>query len=202
MQSEEGRRNILEREIQGLCTVNEEIIQRITDKANSNCEIKVYDYLVVPDVLESDRHPYRYKVEEIERVIPSKLIVDEWRVPVTAQLPEDPDPEETMYGNKKDLMNMKCQDFSDLVRINQQAIVAKKYTSMLLEPFALSYGQKFKQNFELVQVLLGMLETVVMGADSVLEEKRESIDLLNHQMARIFAQTNLSISLLVRRLLD
>ena len=187
----EDTRGILEKEIEGICLVNEEIIERITTKVQTNCDIIIYDYLVLPTDLESNRHPYQYKVEEFERTLTSQQLFDEWRVPITAPLPQDPDPEETMYGKHKDLMNMKCQDFSDLVRINQQAIVAKKYTSMLIEPFAITYGQKFKQNFELVQVLLGMLETQLLGTESVLKEKQESIGLVNQQMAQIFAQTNL-----------
>jgi hypothetical protein len=183
MRCEEESREILERKIQGLCRANEEIIQRITEKAQTNGETKIYDYLIVPETLESIRHPYRYTVEEVEKVMPCKQIVDEWRVPVSAQLPSDPDPEETMYGKKKDLMNMTCQNFADLVRINQQVVIAKKYTTMLVEPYASSYGQKFKQNFELVQVLLGMLEAQLMGTESILEEKQESIHL--------FAKTNM-----------
>jgi hypothetical protein len=191
MRCEEESREILERKIQGLCRANEEIIQRITEKAQTNGETKIYEYLIFPETLESIRHPYRYKVEEIEKVMPCKQIVEEWRVPVTAQLPSDPDPEATMYGNLKDLMNMTCIDFSDLVRINQQVVIAKKYTTMLVEPFASNYGQKFKQNFEFVQVLLGMLETQLMGTESILGEKQEAVHLANEQMAQVFAKTNM-----------
>jgi hypothetical protein len=85
-------------------------------------------------------------------------------------------------------MDMTCQSFSDLVRINQQVVVAKKYTSMLRESISIQFGQKFKHNFEVLQVLLGILESQLQGTESTIQEKQKVVDQVNHQMAQLFAE--------------
>jgi hypothetical protein len=184
---EEESREILERKIQGLCTVNEEIIQRIHAKANSNDEMKVYEYVVLSQELQSDNQPHQFKVEEIQKILPYKQIVDDWRVPASAELPVDPDSDEIMYGKNREIMSMTCQKFSDLVRINEQFVVAKRYTSMLLEPLAIKFGLIFKRNFELIHVLLGIIEEQILETESILEEKQKAIDRINEQIAQILA---------------
>jgi hypothetical protein len=190
---EENNIRIIERKIEALCTVNKEIIKRICQKTDSE-NLTIFEYMIRYQNVQSDRDPPRYKVEEVTTVIPCKQIVDCWRVPSTAHLPQVPDKDGLMYGNNQDLMDMTCVRFSDLVRINQQVIVAKRYTSMLRESIGLKFGEKFKRNFELVQVLLGMIETLLMGTESILREKEEEINRVNEQMARIFAQNDTVLS--------
>jgi hypothetical protein len=150
----------------------------------------LYQYHILSEEIGSIHHPHRFKVEEVQLILPYKQIVDEWRVPVSAQLPDDPDPDEIMYGKNRDLMDMTCQKFSDLVRINQQLVVAKRYTLMLRDTISIPFGQRFKQNFELLQVLLGMLETQLQSTESTLEKKQELISRMNEQMGQIFAESH------------
>jgi hypothetical protein len=146
---EEDSSEIVDKKIQAIYTINEEIIQRINDKANSNDELSTYEYRILPVDVESERHPYQFKVKEICTRIPCRQVVESWRVPLSAQLPVDPDPDETLSGKNKPLMDMTCQSFSDLVRINQQVAVAKKYTSMLREssPFNLDSSSNTTSRF-------------------------------------------------------
>jgi hypothetical protein len=190
---EDDEIGIIEKKIQALHTVNNEIIQRISQKMTSE-NLTIFEYKIRSEDVASDRNPPRYAVEEIATVVSCKQFVECWRVPPTAELPRVPDPDGIMYGNNKDIMDMKCRQFSDLIRINRQVIVSNRYTSMLREAIGLSFGQKFKQNFELVQVLLGMLETQLMGTESILQEKEAEINRVNEQMAQIFAQNDCVLS--------
>jgi hypothetical protein len=67
----------------------------------------------------------------------------------------DPDPDKTLYGEQKSTMFMNCENFEDLVRLNQQEKVAVKYTTMLRESVSVEFGVIFKKNLEIVQELLG-----------------------------------------------
>lgn len=51
-------------------------------------------------------------------------------------------------------MNMKCENFEDLVRINKQISAAIKYLNLLRESASYAFGLKFKKNFEIVGKLL------------------------------------------------
>jgi hypothetical protein len=184
--------NILERQIRAICTINDEIIERIVLKIDSGEEIMEHDYLILTELdRESTHHPYRFKVEEIQTIRTFKHIVDCWEVPSNAELPESPDPEKIFTDSNKILMDMTCTQFSDLVRINAQVVVFLKYTSMLRESISFQFGLKFLRNFELVQVLLGTLENAMLtmflqATVSRLEEKQDEVNRLNEQMAIIF----------------
>jgi hypothetical protein len=191
--------NLLERKLQAICAINDEIIQRIGLKINSDEQMIDYDYLILPEEgeeededeeEESQRRPHQFKVEEIQTIRTCEQIVGSWRINASAELPDDPDPDETLYGKQKTLMNMTCTRFSDLVRINKQLVVALKYTTMLRESLSIKFGLKFQRNFELVQVLLGTLETLLMGTESRLEEKQDEVNRLNDQMAAIFSRSD------------
>jgi hypothetical protein len=221
--TQKERLDLIERKIQAICTINDEIIQRILHKMESGDHMIDYDYLILhqgedegaegesdegeSDEGESDeeeegdreggeekvcqqRQPHRFKVEEIQTIRSFQLVVNTWTVPSNLELPENPDPDETLYGKHGALMDMTCEGFSDLVRINKQLAVALKYTSMLRKSLAIKFGLKFQRNFELLQVLLGTLETLLMGTASRLEEKQDEVNRLNEQMVAIFAQDN------------
>jgi hypothetical protein len=94
----EEESEIIDRKIQAIYTINEEIIQRINDKVNSDEQVTSYQYHILPEEVESAHQPHRFKVEEIQISLSSKLVVNEWRVPASAQLPVDPDPGQLMYA--------------------------------------------------------------------------------------------------------
>jgi hypothetical protein len=190
--------DLLERKMQAICTINDEIIQRIVNKMESGDNMIDYDYLILhqgedegeAEQVDQQRRSHRLEVFEIQTIRSFQQVVNTWTVPSNLELPENPDPDETLYGKHGALMTMTCKRFSDLVRINKQLAVALKYTSMLRESLSIKFGLKFQRNFELLQVLLGTLETLLMGTASRLEEKQDEVNRLNQQMVAIFAQDN------------
>jgi len=118
-----------------------------------------------------------------------KVIVDNWEVPVgTEDLPQDPDSDETLYGKNKDIMDCSCKKFGDLVRINNQIVVARKYISMLRESVSMAFGRKFLHNFEIVNRLLRNVEALLTKSPSSLAEKQEEVGKLNKVAAALFAK--------------
>lgn len=151
---------MLHRKIEGLYRLNQEIINRINHQIKTGQSLVVYEYMIIP--VKSDYAPLQYYVNEIQNNVQIKDIVDKWRVPSDSIVPEIPDPDETLYGKHGEIMDMECTCYSDLVRINKQYVVAEKYVTMLREPSAVKFGHKFKRNFELVQLLLGSIETLLL----------------------------------------
>lgn len=77
-------------------------------------------------------------------------------MPLEIEKPCDVDPDKTLYiYGEQNSMEMTCEKFDDLVRLNQQEKVALKYTMLLRESLLVEFGVKFKKNFEIVQHLLG-----------------------------------------------
>jgi hypothetical protein len=125
----------LTKQIQSLVRVNNEIIDRITTLRNSDNELVSYEYVMTP-ADSKDNEPYQFKIEvlhcppctdlvvqEVAQKKLAKQVIDDWRVPADATLPEEVDPEKMMYGDFVG-MDITCQTFADLVRINQQEKVA------------------------------------------------------------------------------
>ncbi len=75
-------------------------------------------------------------------------------MPLEANKPIEVDPEKIFFIDPK-LADVTCCSFDDLMRINQQDTIAFKYINLLRKSLALEYGTKFKNNFEIVQCLLG-----------------------------------------------
>jgi hypothetical protein len=63
-----------------------------------------------------------------------------------------------------------------------------------INAISIPFGLKFKENFELLQVLLGMLEFQLQSTESTLGEKQESISRVNKQMAQMFAANDFILS--------
>ena len=180
----------LEQKLTQLYDANAEIIQRITTKANSGEELSTFEYIIEPEKhAQSKRHPHKFQVREVQHKRSVKAIVDAWEVPKdAAHLPQDPDQDETLYGKHKDIMDCSCKNFSDLVRINGQIVVARKYTSMLRENVSKAFGRKFLHNFEILNRLLRSVEAlVIISAPSSLAEKQAAVSSLNESAAAIFA---------------
>jgi len=137
-----------------------------------------------------DDTSYSFKVKETKALIPMTTFIDDWRVPSDCARPEDPDPEKTLYGEQKQIMVMTCEDFDDLVRLNQQERVAIKYTTMLRESASVKYGLKFLSNFRILNKLLYLLENIIrsfqQGEPSQLREINSNLDYINRQLAQFF----------------
>ena len=179
----------LEQNLTQLYDANAEIIQRITTKANSGEELSTFEYIIEPEKqAQSRRHPHKFQVREVQHKRSVKAIVDSWEVPEDAAAHlQDPDPDETLYGKHKDIMDCSCQNFGDLVRINGQIVVARKYTSMLRDNISKAFGRKFLRNFEILNRLLRSVEALVVVTSSSLAKKQEVVSSLNESAAAIFA---------------
>ena len=180
---------ILEQKLTQLHDANAEIIQRITTKVDSGEELSTFEYIIEPETTaESKRHPHKFTVREVQHKRSVEAILDEWEGPAdAAQLPQDPDQDETLYGKHRDIMDCSCKRFGDLVRINGQIVVARKYTSMLRENVSRAFGRKFLHNFEILNRLLRSIEVLLTSAPSSLAKKQEAVDSLNESAAAIFA---------------
>jgi hypothetical protein len=89
---------ILERKIQAICTVNDEIIQRIILKTNSGDQMIDYDYVIFSEAHESHQ-PHRFVVEDIRTTHNVKEVVENWEISSNADLPVNPDPEHRHHGH-------------------------------------------------------------------------------------------------------
>lgn len=179
----------LEEKLTQLYDANAEIIQRITTKANSGEELSIFEYIIEPEKhARSKRHPHQFQVREVQHNRTVKAIVDAWEVPEdVAHLPQDPDQDEILYGKHRDIMDCSCKNFGDLVRINGQIVVARKYTSMLRENVSKAFGRKFLHNFEILNRLLRSVEALLVVTSSSLAEKQAAVSSLNESAAAIFA---------------
>ena len=160
--------DIIEGEIRSLVEANKKLIQKI--ESLSKNEVKVIKSYNVVKFKNTDlckiREPLSIFYDELNEEESIQDFVENWIVPSNLQKPEDPDPDRLLYGESKELMNMKCETYEDLVRINQQGSVAMKYLTFLRESVSIVFGAKFKKNFELIGNLL-----TVMIRDIEVKEK-------------------------------
>ena len=149
----ESERNLdlLESEIKSLFDANKQLIEKIEKlKSEKNKIIKHYNVVQFKNPLIKLREPLSLFCEEIIEEESFADYVENWVAPTYLEKPEDADPDKLLYGDHKELMNMKCENFEDLVRINKQISVTMKYLSLLRESASYAFGMKFKKNFEKV----------------------------------------------------
>ena len=117
-------------------------------------------------------------------------LIQNWKIDKT-QLPEDPDPDKLLFGEQKELMNMTCKTFEDLVRLNNQYSVGLKYTNLLRENAAVAFGNKFKKNLEIVSELLSDLEISITKPKNE-EELAPLINEINLRIAQVHSFNNVN----------
>ena len=145
---------VLEKEIRLIVEANNELIQRIeTLKKNQTKTIKIYN-VVSFNKTSTIKEPLSIEHKEIKEEVSAADFINNWGAPFSIEKPEEIDPDKLLYGENKELMNMKCENYDDLVRINQQICVAIRYLTLLRKNVSLGFGLKFKKNFGLIGNLL------------------------------------------------
>ena len=198
--------DLLETEIRAIVQSNNSLINKIEElKKNKKKLSKAYHELKVKIPHYSNiREAYEFSCEDSiqEQSIDDLLI--SWRVPPGIDKLEDPDPDKLLYGENKELMNMKCETYEDLQRINKQMAVCLKYVTLLRESASLAFGNKFKKNFEQVQTFLKQILEIFepeKGEDILRNQIHGAVNDLNLQMMKLFQNntvvntlSNISIS--------
>lgn len=187
----------LENEIRQIVAENEKIIMNLRNYLSDNGpNIMKKEYLINLKEFSNKNcfsDPYELEYKIIERNIKRSQMFSEWRVSKTAEKPEEVDPDKLLYGENKEIMNMKCEDFEDLVRINQQISVCMRYMTLLRELASLKFGKKFKKNFVLVQNILKDMTNDLMKnepTDQIEMEISQNIIEINKNISRLFQIKN------------
>ena len=169
MESNTKNLEILEAEIKAIVQSNKDLIERIEALKINQKKLKTTNHIIKVKPIED---PYKireplsiYCEEETEEETISDYITN-WVIPKTAEKPEEVDPDKIINIEDKDLMNMKCEHYEDLVRIKQQISAAVKYLNLLRESASYAFGLKFKKNFEFVGKLLKNLLSSIDGQEN------------------------------------
>ncbi len=183
--------DLLESEIRSIVEANKEFIQKIENlKQNQNKFLKSYHVIKF-------KNPDFSKIKDPLSIISEKIneeeffsdYINNWATPSYIEKPEEVDSDKLLYGENKELMNMKCENFEDLIRINQQISVAAKYLTLLRESASYAFGLKFKKNFERVgqflKIMLKDLE-VKEGNDTKSDEIKGKIQEINKLFLKLF----------------
>ena len=188
--SEQKKLDVLENEINQIILQNDEIITKIESiKKSRKPFYKFYYEINNPEIIKKFvvNSPFAFSVKEKMEIFKADYFVDNWIAPFNHERTKEVDPEKIMYGINHDLMNMKCENFEDLKRLNQQKIVAKKYITLLRESAAIEYGLKFKQNFSIVNNLLIILHNQLKSdINSKTEEILVKVNDINNQIKLLF----------------
>lgn len=183
----------LENEIKQIVSENEKMIVNLRKYklANEPDAVKK-EYLIKLKEFSSkssSNDPYELECQIIARNIKRSQMLAEWRVPKTAKKPEEVDPDKLLYGENKEIMDIKCEDFEDLTRINQQISVCMRYLSLLRESASLKFGEKFKKNFIIVQnILTEMTNDLTKNepSDQIEMEINQNITEINKNISKLF----------------
>ena len=181
--------DLLETEIRGIVQNNNSLINQIEElKKNKKILSKTYHQLKVK-ISNNIREAYEFSCEDLIQEQSFDDLLSSWRVPSGLDKLENPDPDNLLYGDNKELMNMKCENFEDLQRINKQIPVALKYITLLRESASFAFGNKFKKNFEQVQTLLKQILEIYepeKGEDIVGNQIHGAVKDLNLQIIKLF----------------
>ena len=157
MESNSKNLEILEAEIKAIVQSNKDLIEKIEVLKANQKKLKTTNHIIKVKPIED---PYKireplsiYCEEETEEETKADYIAN-WVIPKTAEKPKEVDPDKIINIEDKDLMNMKCENYEDLIRINKQISTAIKYLNLLRESASYAFGLKFKKNFEIVGRLL------------------------------------------------
>eukprot|EP01126_Amoeba_proteus_P028818 TRINITY_DN2839_c0_g1_i1.p1 TRINITY_DN2839_c0_g1~~TRINITY_DN2839_c0_g1_i1.p1 ORF type:complete len:324 (+),score=56.64 TRINITY_DN2839_c0_g1_i1:164-1135(+) len=175
----------LAEQISALTKVNDEIICRIKAKVESGDSKKTTSY-VVSGTPGKDKTSFSISVQPVVQEVTYKEFVESWSVPEGATLPQDPDPSKKLTRDENQ-MSMKCVSFEDLVRINSQKKLALEYTLDLREELAVKFGCLFLKNFEILQVHLGQIETLLQENENVLPKINKKISEIHEKFLELFA---------------
>ena len=183
----------LENEIQAIVKENEAIISVLNKYKESKQPILKKVYKIYPKPLAPDSteiQPYSFECQTIELKSTKSELFFQWKVPSTQEKPQEVDPDKLLYGENKALMDMNCEGFEDLVRINAQSSVCMRYLTLLRESASLKFGMKFKNNFQIIQNLLKIMLNDMQkeGEDVDSNQKliQAKLDELNNQILQIF----------------
>jgi hypothetical protein len=181
----------LEKEINEIVALNYDIILQIEEMMNSQTSISAKFYIIVPGLSQnsSDVQPYNFNLKEEIETFEVKEFIQQWRIPGNMLVPEEVDPDRTLYGTEEKLfLPNKCDSYEDLIRYNSQSKIAIKYLTMLRESVSLKFGLKFKDNFVRVQSLLKLLILNIKNKENPvkLEEMEVRVQDLNKHISRLF----------------
>lgn len=181
----------LETEIRGIVQNNDKLITQIEElKNNKKILSKTFHELkVTTPKFPNIREAYEFSCEDSIQEQSFEDLLISWRVPPGLDNLEDPDPDKLLYGENKELMNVKCETYEDLQRINKQIYVALKYVTLLRESASINFGKKFKKNFEYVNTLLKQILEIYepkQGEDIIGNQIHGAVKDLNLQMMKLF----------------
>ena len=151
--------DLLESQIRSLYESNKLLIQKIESlKTNEIKTLKSYNVIQFKSIDKAKlREPLSIHSEDIVDEESMAEYIENWFVPDSMEKPEEVDPDKFLYPENRDLMSMKCENYEDLIRINQQINIAMKYLSLLRESASYIFGMKFKKNYEIIRNLLTIL---------------------------------------------
>ena len=182
--------DLLENEIRSLYEANKALIQKIESfKINQIKALKSYNVIKFKSIDHSYiREPLSIYCEDISEKESFDEYIENWIIPASMEKPEEVDPDKLLYIDNRDIMNMECENYEDLIRINQQFNVAIKYLSLLRESASYVFGMKFKKNFEIVGNLLKVLIRDIEGMESNDDNKSKEINGKIEQINKLFIQ--------------
>ena len=129
----------LEDEIQTIVKKNNALISLIMQYKESTQPLIKKVYRISPKAFlpeSTSKTPYSFECQAIELSLSRADVVSQWIVPINEEKPQEVDPDRLLYGDNRDLMDMTCDAFDDIVRINNQISVCMRYLSLLRESAA------------------------------------------------------------------
>ena len=181
----------IEKEIKAIVNKNDELILLLLQKYQASEELivkKVYK-VSLKELPKNHFAPYSFRYEEVKETNKKCDFLSQWRVPDHLEKPQEVDPDELLFGKNRSLMDLKCEDFTDLIRFNKQYSVVVNYLTLLREQVSLKFGLKFKRNFEIVHNLLNkLIEDLKVEETNDTDNKQieGTIENLNSQIFKLF----------------
>ena len=189
----ESELETIEAEIIKLSKENEEIITYLNLCKTSPFPFVKKVYKIFPKEFTADSSPfdpYVFECKTVDIKMSKSEWISQWKVHPSLEKPEEVDQDKLLYGENKEIMDMKCECFGDLIRINGHLGVCLRYLSLLRESASLKFGKKFKINFQRVQNILKLMQQEIQkegeDSDSVKKAIEGSVDDLNKQITQIF----------------